>query len=233
MPNKNQHSAGANDLRRRAEQSASERAARLSVPGLESLPEDASRMVHELEVRQIELEMQNSELERARAELEAAQAVYRELFEWSSDAVFLIASQSGRVMDANQMAVTLYGYGRAELLAKTSADLSGEPEVTSRRTQEAGLQPGQVFQIPLRLHRKKDGSVFPVSITVRSIAKNGQALPLVSCRDLTEQRRAAEALKKESASLNEVIERNPIWIQSRSGSNWFPTWPGSWAGAWK
>ena len=334
MPSKYQHSEGASELRRRAEGVATERAALLSVPGLSLLPEDASRMVHELEVSQIELEMQNSELERARADLEAAQAVYRdfynlspvgyvtvsesgaileandtagrmlgvaagalaqepfmrfihkedkdtyfslrgrlmgcgtpqgcelrlaagpggvlwvcvaatarldaqgrpvirivlsditdrkqreerlkeserqyrELFEWSSDALFLIATESGRVVDANQMAVTLYGYERAELLTKTSADLSAEPEETNRRTQEAGSQPGRVFQIPLRLHRKKNGSVFPVSITARSLTREGPPLLLVSCRDITEQKQAEELLQQSEGRFRSLLQSVP------------------------
>jgi len=60
-------------LRRRAEDIAREKAARMP-ENVEALsPEETRRMLHELRVHQIELEMQNEELRRAQAELDGAQ----------------------------------------------------------------------------------------------------------------------------------------------------------------
>jgi PAS domain S-box-containing protein len=115
---------------------------------------------------------------------------YRDVFELASDALLLLASDTGQVIDVNGMASVLYGYERDELLARKATDLSAEPEETGRRTHEAHLAPGQIFNIPLRLHRKKDGTVFPVEISARSLIREGQSLILVACRDITERKRA-------------------------------------------
>jgi len=131
------------------------------------------------------------------ATLSASKVQYRELFESSADALLLIASETGQIMDANPMAGVLYGYERDELLTKLSTDLSAEPEETRHRIQEAQLKPGQVFNIPLRLHRKKNGTVFPVEITARSLIRAGQSVLLIDCRDITEQKRAAAELQEQ------------------------------------
>ena len=57
------------DLRRRAEEKAHTDEAQAQKP---LSPKESGRLLHELQVHQIELEMQNEELRRAQGELEAA-----------------------------------------------------------------------------------------------------------------------------------------------------------------
>jgi len=140
-----------------------------------------------------------TERKRAEEALRESENQYRELFESSSDALFLIATDTGQIIEANNMASALYGYDRDELLTKKSTDMSAEPEDTRQRIQEAQTKPGQVFKIPLRLHRKKDGTVFPVDITARSLIREGQTVLFVSSRDMTERKRAEDALRESEA----------------------------------
>jgi len=135
---------------------------------------------------------------------------YRELFEAGSDALLLIASNSGKIIDANKMASVLYGYERNELLTKSSTELSAEPEVTSRRIQDALNQPGKVFNIPLRMHRKKDGTVFPVEISARAFLQDGEPVLLVSSRDITERMRIEAELQAEKTNSEAMFESSPI-----------------------
>jgi PAS domain S-box-containing protein/putative nucleotidyltransferase with HDIG domain len=127
---------------------------------------------------------------------QASEEHYRQLFESASDAVFVVAIDTSQIIDANNMASALYGYEHDELLTKKSTDLSAEPEATQRRTHEAQTKPGQVLTIPLRLHRKRDGTVFPVEITARNTAWGKQQVILVACRDITERRQAEEEIRR-------------------------------------
>jgi PAS domain S-box-containing protein len=143
-----------------------------------------------------------SERKLAEETLRKSEDRYRGLFESSADALFLIDCETGQIVDANSMATLLYGYERHELLARKNTDLSAEPEETSRRMQGARLAPGHAFNIPMRLHRKKDGTVFPVEIGARSLIRNGQSLLLVACRDISERKQAeAERARLEARLL--------------------------------
>jgi PAS domain S-box-containing protein len=133
-----------------------------------------------------------SEHKRADEELRESEERYHLLFESESDALFLIDTGTGLVIDTNRAALELYGYGRDELLTKKSWDLSAEPAETQRLTRETRICPGQVISIPERLHRKKDGTVFPVDITARNLTLKGKWCLLVAARDLTERKQAEE-----------------------------------------
>ena len=134
--------------------------------------------------------------------LRESEKEFRQLFESASDAVFVIAMDTTRIIDANSMASALYGYDHDELLTMKSTELSAEPEATQRAAHEAQKEPGRVMTIPLRLHRKRDGTVFPVEITARNIARGRQPVLLVACRDITERKRVDEALALASRKLN-------------------------------
>jgi PAS domain S-box-containing protein len=121
---------------------------------------------------------------------------YRRMFDSAADALFLISTDTALILKANQRASELYGYEEEELLAKKSEELSAEPEETNRRIQEARTIDDRIVTIPLRLHRKKDGTVFPVEITARTIPLLGQRVLLVAVRDITARRHMEEALRQ-------------------------------------
>ncbi len=120
--------------------------------------------------------------------LRESEAQYRQLFESASDALFLISTETGKIIDANQVASMLYGYDHDELCGMRSHDLSAEPEETQRLTQEGKNLSDGVISIPTRLHRKKDGTVFPVEISARKLILKALPLLLVAARDITERK---------------------------------------------
>jgi PAS domain S-box-containing protein len=153
--------------------------------------------------------------ERRRAEeaLRESEERYRELFEAESDAIFLIDNTSGAILAANDAAAALYGYGREELLRMKNIDLSAEPSETQRVTEETPIVKDNAVRIPLRHHRKKDGTVFPVEITGRFFSSRGRAVHIAAIRDVTERLQAGEALRKSEQMLRAIIDSGPDCIK--------------------
>lgn len=120
---------------------------------------------------------------------------YRQLFEAESDAIFLMAKETGQILEANQAAATLYGYHRNELLRLKNTDLSAEPEATRQVVREADCEADQVVSVPLRWHRRKDGTVFPVEITGRFFLHKGQQVHIAAVRDISERKRIEDRLQ--------------------------------------
>jgi len=78
------------------------------------------RLLHELEVHQIELEMQNAELRKARDELEVAVEKYTDLYDFAPVGYFSLDEQ-GLILEANLRGASLLGVERLELLNRRFA----------------------------------------------------------------------------------------------------------------
>ena len=137
-----------------------------------------------------------TERKRTESALRDSEENYRQLFEAESDAVFLIENETGRILQANTAACALYGYSHSELLSMRNTEVSAEPEQTSRASTRTPAVPDQVVRIPLRYHRKKDGTVFPVEITARFFIHHDRHVHIVAVRDITERRKSEEAILK-------------------------------------
>jgi PAS domain S-box-containing protein len=72
-------------------------------------PGDLARLVHELEVHQVELELQNQELRRAQAELVASRDEYENLYE-SAPVGYLTLNAKGLIERANTAAHEILGF---------------------------------------------------------------------------------------------------------------------------
>jgi PAS domain S-box-containing protein len=152
------------------------------------------------------------EKRQAEESLRESEDRYHQLFEAGSDAVFLIDNETGRLLEANSAASALYGYPHEELLAMKNADLSAEPEQTQKVTQTTPVAAERVVRIPLRYHRKKDGTVFPVEITGRFFNWQGRPVHIATIRDITGRRQAEETLHTSEAILGSIFRAAPIGI---------------------
>ena len=84
--------------------------------------DDARRMLHELDVYQIELELQNAELLAAREESEALLSKYTELYDFALVSYLTLATDSC-IQLANLAASTLVGIERSNLIGRSFAML--------------------------------------------------------------------------------------------------------------
>jgi len=131
-----------------------------------------------------------TESRQAEKRLRDSEERYRLLFETESDAIVLVDVATLRLIDANRAAEALWGYGRDALLALTVADLSAEPD----QSRDSIQSPTGQVHIPLRMHRRRDGTVFPVEITANRLVLEGRPTVVAAVRDITERKRAEQAL---------------------------------------
>ena len=76
---------------------------------------DAQRLIHELQVHQIELEMQNEELQRTRAELETSLQRYSEVYDFAPVG-YLLLDHLGVILQANLTGANMLEVHRADLV---------------------------------------------------------------------------------------------------------------------
>ena len=147
------------------------------------------------------------------AALRDSEERYRGLFQSESDALLLIDHESGRVLEANPAAATIYGYTTEELLGLTDLDLSADPELTRSSTRSAAV--GENVTVPSRRHRRKDGAAFAVEMTGRVFTLQGRLVRVVAVRDVSARKRAEEALGR--FELLAANSRDIILFMDRDG----------------
>lgn len=152
---------------------------------LSQLADDLSYGISNIRIREVKKSAEEAVRESAEK--------YRLLFSKESDAVILIDSETHDVMDANEAAEKIYGYTREELLgAKVSMFYADPAKVPDRR--ELFNEAGNATIVD-GLHRKKDGTVFPVEISSGHFTWKGKTIICEIIRDVTERQKAA--LEKE------------------------------------
>jgi PAS domain-containing protein len=112
MSNKEQNYTDAQNLRIKAEEKLKEIQSKLDKLVLES---DAKKLMHELQVHQIELEMQNEELTRANEMAEAALRKYTMLYDFAPMGYFTLESD-GTILDMNFTGAEILGDKRFSLI---------------------------------------------------------------------------------------------------------------------
>ena len=105
------------DLRRRAERRLRKQPAKdVSV----ETHADTRRMLHELQVHQIELELQNEELQQAKTEVDASLEKYTDLYDFAPVGYFSI-DEAGVIIDVNLTGAALLGVERSRLIKRRFA----------------------------------------------------------------------------------------------------------------
>lgn len=166
---------------------------------------EAQKMIHELQVHQVELEMQNEELSNAQAELEVAWRHYFDLYHLAPVG-YCILSREGLVMEANFTAVNMLDLALSTLVKKpiTRFIFEEDKEIYYQHLQQI-YQLNRSSTCELRMV-KKDGTLFWVELT----SSNPDAVPgegsepvcRVVLSDITERRRAQEENAKFKAQFH-------------------------------
>jgi two-component system, chemotaxis family, CheB/CheR fusion protein len=122
---------------------------------------------------------------------------------------YYLADKSGRLTYVNRSACDRLGYTVPELLAFGLVDV--EPacttEVFAALFERARGSRAPAFETE---HVAKDGSRFPVECSVTGVDFEGEALVLVVARDITERKRAEEALHQAEEKLRQAQRMEAI-----------------------
>src|ERR1700675_209 len=120
--------------------------------------------------------------------------LFRTLLDQSNDAIRVVDPETLRFLDVNERACVELGYSREELLSMTVFDIAPDADESSRaRVQQQLREPG--FAIIERVHRRKDGTTFPVEVNLRKVRLDREYVVAVS-RDITARKRSEERLRE-------------------------------------
>ena len=146
---------------------------------------------------------------------------YELVARYSRDIILLVQLGDGQILEANTAAVNTYGYEQEELLEMKVNELRAPEslDLTAAQMAEADER-GILFET---LHRRRDGSTFPVEVSSRGATINGARLLISVIRDITERKRAEEALRKSEEQFRTLADSisNLAWWANGDG---YITW---------
>ena len=154
----------------------------------------------------------NSRLQASAEELRHFQVMSDHAFD-----AFILMRADGSFAYLNDLALQRWGYTREEVPALRVPDVDPLYQAGDFRALFATLQQQGALGPLETLHRRKDGSTFPVEVTLRSLTLQGEPHLLAIARDITEQVAArqqleqreqeAQALAAEVATTNDHLRR--------------------------
>jgi two-component system, cell cycle sensor histidine kinase and response regulator CckA len=192
------------ELRYRAEEIARKNKV-LSSKNIETLsPEEIQRLIHELQVHQIELEMQNEELLRTQSELDAAREHYFDLYDLAPVGYFTI-SEKGLILEANLTAASLLGVVREVLVNQPLSQflLSEDQDIYYRHRKQL-LKTGEPQIVELRMARN-DKTIFwaRLASTLTDRTLQTPSVCRIRLTDITEHKRISDTLRENKIKTQE------------------------------
>ncbi len=153
-------------------------------------------------------------LDAERSNSQGQLALFRALIDHSTDAIEVVDPLTTRFLDANERAWSDLGYSRDEFIGLRIADV--DPSFDSAAGAHVGQEIERSGTVMFEtLHRRKDGSTFPVEVNIARVMLERPYL-IVVVRDITQRLASTASLRLQSSALNAAA--NAIVITDRQGT---------------
>ena len=151
--------------------------------------------------------------------LERANAKFRQLLESAPDGI-VIASREGRIVLINSQTERLFGYSRDEMIGQPVEMLMPESLRQAHQRHRTGyFHEPNVRSMGAGLDLKglrKDGSQFPVEISLSPIETEEGALVISSVRDATDRKNIERVLREKNDALEKADAAKDLFLSSMS-----------------
>ncbi|MCH7963994.1 MAG: PAS domain S-box protein [Bacteroidetes bacterium] len=150
-----------------------------------------------------------------RKKAEEAHRESEERFSRLSGAAFegIVISDGGKIVDVNDQLAKMMGYKPEEIIGKSAMEfVAPESRELVMNNIKSGTE-GSYEHFAL----KNDGSIFPVEVQAKMLPYEGRSFRVTAIRDITERKKAEEALKESEEKFRNLSDNSPNMIFINQG----------------
>lgn len=153
----------------------------------------------------------SAEFERSFEKITESEANFRAIFENAPEGIVVLDNTSRRILDCNPFMADWLGYTRAEFLSMRYDDIL-EPGASNVDENIQKIQQSGMIRAIDRRFIKKDGAVVDSEITGTTMKYRGKTSLVVLARDVSERKRAENALLESEQRFRDIATHLPDWI---------------------
>jgi diguanylate cyclase (GGDEF)-like protein/PAS domain S-box-containing protein len=184
----------------------------MQVNGYVLKPLDYDQLTHKIKELREQI-LNQRRVDQLNQEIHDQKEYFTNMMDSASDAIFVMSSQTGKILDANQMTCKLLGYTHEELLALdiNDWDKSITDEDYTALMNQLSTEESMTIE---RTHTRKDGTTYEASISAKFFLHNDQKYLFASTRDVTEEKQLKAMLQRQKNELNTIFDASidPIVI---------------------
>ena len=145
-------------------------------------------------------------LEKFEKTIKQSEIKYRILFERAGDAIFILKTAKGEIVDSNQISADLLGFSKEEFLLKTWTDLLRETDCQKRVNKWKNGNKQDVLTNIETWITGKDEKKIPVAVSFTNIEISNKWFIFLIIRNLSEIKEKEKALKESEERYRELVE---------------------------
>ncbi len=149
-------------------------------------------------------------MQKYEAELERLALVkhFDYILKFANDIIFLV-DKDLKIIEANDHALETYQYPRTEFIGMNLKDIRADSAMAELPQQIEFVEENESATFET-LHKRKDGSVFPVEVSSRLVNIEGIKYFQTIGRDITERKLVEENLKASEERFRKIFEESPF-----------------------